>query len=67
MNRRVVVGVLAVSCVWWLFPDFFPGPIDDFIAFLVSVISGVSLLATKAKAAQDALRLLESGSIPESR
>lgn len=66
MSRRFIVGVLVVSCIWWLFPDLFPGPIDDLIAFVVSVVSGISLLATKAKAAQNAVELLTSDSTTQS-
>lgn len=58
MKKNMLLVVLGISFVWWLFPDFLPGPIDDFIAFGVSIFTGISLLAAKAKAAKDALALL---------
>lgn len=58
MGRKFIIFVLVISVLWWLFPDFVPGPIDDLIAVMVTVISGVGLLATKAKATKDAVALL---------
>ena len=62
MSRQITRGIMIISIIWWVFPDVVPGPIDDLIAFMTSVVTGVGLLATKAKAAQDAVALL----IPDS-
>lgn len=60
MGRKFVIFVLVISVLWWLFPDFVPGPIDDLIAVMVTAISGVGLLATKAKETKEAVALLAS-------
>lgn len=53
MNKKLAIFLLIGSIIWWVFPDFFPGPIDDFIAFVASVITGINLVATKAKELKD--------------
>lgn len=60
MNQKHLKTILIISVLWWLFPDFFPGPIDDLIAFMTSVVTGIGMLATKAKTAKDAVNLLTS-------
>lgn len=67
MSKKLTICVLVGSILWWMFPDFFPGPIDDLIAFMVTVISGVGMLATKAKATQEAVALLAPDSTTQSR
>ena len=67
MKKTALWVILVISVVWWMFPDIFPGPIDDFIAFGATVYTGIGLLAAKAKATKDALALLSPDStIPDS-
>lgn len=66
MGRKLTIAILVGSVLWWLFPDFFPGPIDDLISFMVTIISSIGLLATKAKATQDAMALLASETTTQS-
>lgn len=66
MNRQHLRVILIVSVLWWLLPDIFPGPIDDLIAFMTTVVTGISVLATKTKAAKDAVDLLMSDATSQS-
>lgn len=67
MARKFFVFLLIFTLAWSIFPDFVPGPIDDLIAVMIAVIDGISLLATKGKAAKDAVELLASGATTQSR
>lgn len=66
MHRRIFIILFFFFLAWSLFPDFVPGPIDDLVALMVAVVDGIYLLATKGKAAKDALVLLASDSQTQS-
>lgn len=66
MSRKLTIAILVGSVIWWLFPDIFPGPIDDLIAFVVSVITGLNLITAKAKELKETSALLLSDSTTQS-
>lgn len=62
MSKKTLTFILIGSVIWWMFPDIFPGPIDDLIAFVVSVITGLNMITARAKELKDTSALLLSDS-----